>query len=206
MSRKSAKSGKSAMWAKPALVLKTRTARALALAIVFVMGAMFIVVAGREPSPPDVAAVDVPLAKPEPTVGTARTTAPANRAPSARPATSAPAPKPSVVTTVTDTRVASTAAAPAQDPEVITITGCLEQDDDKFRLEDTEGEDAPQSRGWTTGFLKRKNRSVDVIDARNRFKLADHVGERVRATGALVDGDIQLRSLRRIASSCEQEA
>jgi hypothetical protein len=52
----------------------------------------------------------------------------------------------------------------------------------------------------------RSNRSVDVVDTRNRLKLEDHVGERVSATGTLVDGDMQLRSLRRVASSCAKDA
>ena len=206
MPRKAAKSGKSAMWTKPAVLVKTRTARVLALSIVFVTVAMLIGVAGREPAQRDVAALPVqPATSKAAAIATETTGAPnrASSAPSNRPASAL---KPSVVTTVTETRLASTAPVSVQEPEVITIIGCLERDDDKFRLGDTEGENAPQGRSWSTGFLKRKNRSVDVVDARNRFKLADRVGERVRATGVLVDGDIELRSLRRVATSCEKEA
>ena len=89
---------------------------------------------------------------------------------------------------------------------MITITGCLERDDDTFRLNDTEGENVPRSRSWKGGFLTRRNRSVDVVDARNRLRLEDHVGARVSATGTLVDGDMQIRSLRRVSASCADEA
>jgi hypothetical protein len=110
-----------------------------------------------------------------------------------------------VITSVSETaRVApAEAAAPAQDPDAITITGCLELDDETFRLTETEGEDAPRARSWKGGFLRRSNRSVDVVDGPSRLRLADHVGERVIATGTLVDGDMQIRSLRRVAASCD---
>jgi hypothetical protein len=84
--------------------------------------------------------------------------------------------------------------------------GCLEGDEGEFRLTNTAGEDAPRARSWKGGFLRRSNRSVDVVDAVNRLRLADHVGERVSATGTLVDGDMQLRSLRRVASRCDEDA
>src|SRR5262249_232487 len=36
----------------------------------------------------------------------------------------------------------------AQTPERVTITGCLEENHDTFKLKDTEGVDAPRSRNW----------------------------------------------------------
>ena len=132
----------------------------------------------------------------------------ANRATTTPSTASESALKPTVVTSVSETvRVAPLeAASPAVEPDTIAITGCLEGDDESFRLTDTDGEDAPRARSWKAGFLRRSNRSVTVVDALNRLRLADHVGERVRATGTLVEGDMQIRSLRRVAASCDEDA
>jgi hypothetical protein len=35
------------------------------------------------------------------------------------------------------------------------------------------------------------------------LKLTNHVGQRVSVTGTLSDGELQIRSMRRIAASCE---
>lgn len=83
-----------------------------------------------------------------------------------------------------------------------TITGCLERDDETFRLKNTAGADAPKSRSWKSAFLKKGSASLEVIDPANRLKLSNHIGERVSVTGMLVDREIQVRSLRRIAGSC----
>jgi hypothetical protein len=88
----------------------------------------------------------------------------------------------------------------------VTLTGCLEQDNDAFRLKDTTGENAPKSRSWKSGFLKKKAASIEVVDPANRVQLPSHVGERVVVTGMLVDREIQVRSLRRVAASCKQQA
>lgn len=91
---------------------------------------------------------------------------------------------------------------PAQKFAAVTITGCLERDADTFRLKDTAGESAPKARSWKSGFLKKGHSSVEVIDATNRVKLPAHVGQRVSVTGTLVDREMQVRSLQRVASSC----
>jgi hypothetical protein len=88
----------------------------------------------------------------------------------------------------------------------VTLTGCLEQDDDAFRLKDTTGENAPKSRSWKSGFLKKKAASIEVVDAANKVKLPNHVGERVVITGMLVNREMQVRSLQRVAASCKQQA
>lgn len=216
---------KSAMPGKSALLLKTPRTRALAVAVL-VAAAAVIVIARRQPSQPEMPAPEVqptavtaakPTERPRATKAATSTTGRANRAPAAMSTekTTVTAPganmsesvKPSAVAPVSATTGAkSTAAASAQKSTAVTITGCLERDDDKFRLKDTDGEDAPRSRSWKAGFLKRSNRKVDVIDVSNRFKLSDHVGERVSATGTLVDGDMQLRSLSRVATSCKEKA
>jgi hypothetical protein len=84
----------------------------------------------------------------------------------------------------------------------VTITGCLEQDDDIFKLKDTEGTDAPQSRSWKTGFLKKRSATITVVDAAHRWKLEKHIGERISVTGSLVDREMQLKQLSRVTTSC----
>jgi hypothetical protein len=88
-------------------------------------------------------------------------------------------------------------------PAPVTITGCLERDDDTFRLKDTSGADAPRSRTWKSAFLKKGSSPVEVVDASKRLKLTNHVGQRVSVTGTLSDGEMQIRSMRRIAASCK---
>jgi hypothetical protein len=85
-------------------------------------------------------------------------------------------------------------------PDAVMIEGCLEQSGETFRLKNTTGEDAPKSRSWKSGFLKKGSRPVDVVDWNNRLK--SHVGERVSVSGMFVDGEMHVRSLRRVASSC----
>jgi hypothetical protein len=85
---------------------------------------------------------------------------------------------------------------------VITLTGCLERNDDAFRLKDASGEEVPKARSWKSGFLKRKPAAIHIVDASNRAKLTDHVGQRVSVTGQLVDREMTIRSLQPIATSC----
>lgn len=88
----------------------------------------------------------------------------------------------------------------------VTITGCLEQDDETFRLKNTTGDQAPKARSWKSGFLKKNSASIEVVDASNKAQLPSHVGQRVVVTGMLVDREMQVRSLRRVATSCNQTA
>jgi hypothetical protein len=98
----------------------------------------------------------------------------------------------------------SAANAPVSKPAAVTITGCLGRHDETFRLKDTSGVDAPKSRSWRSGFLKKGSASIEVVDAANRLKLTDHVGQRVSVTGVLVDREMKVRSLQRVAASCNQ--
>lgn len=86
--------------------------------------------------------------------------------------------------------------------EPVTITGCLEQSNDAFRLKDTAGEDAPKSRSWKSGFLKKRSSPIDVVDSGRRLKLPAHVGERVSVTGVMMNREMQARSLQRVAAAC----
>ena len=100
-----------------------------------------------------------------------------------------------------ESRLSSTTDAVAT-PQMVTIAGCLAQDGESFRLKDTSGTDAPRSRSWKSGFLKKSPAALEVVDASHRLKLTNHVGERVSVTGTITDGEIQVRSLRRVANSC----
>lgn len=119
----------------------------------------------------------------------------------------------SAVSVMPATRPAEAAAkAPAVEsvsrtvaPETtsVTITGCLERDDTTFRLKDTTGTDAPKSRSWKRGFLKKGMAPIEVVDAANRLNLPNHVGERVSVTGLLLNREMTIRSLQRVAASCD---
>src|SRR5262245_48418924 len=87
---------------------------------------------------------------------------------------------------------------------MVTITGCLESDDQVFKLKDTTGLDAPTSRSWKTGFLKKRSASIEVSDTANGVSLTNHVGQRVALTGTIVDREMNVRSVRRVADSCKQ--
>ena len=129
--------------------------------------------------------------------GPARPTAPP--AP-ARPSSAAAAAVPADSTYTVDVKASAPKAAP------ITITGCLERKDETFRLKDTAGTDAPRSRSWKSGFLKKRNAAVNVVDASNRLKLPSYVGHRVAITGTLVDRDMQVRSVKNVAASCSEKS
>jgi hypothetical protein len=100
----------------------------------------------------------------------------------------------------------SATKAPEPQSEPVTITGCLERADETFRLKDATGVDAPKSRSWKSGFLKKGPASIEIVDAANRLKLPDHVGQRISVTGTLTDRAMQVRSLQRIAASCTNSA
>jgi hypothetical protein len=126
-----------------------------------------------------------------------------------------PAPAAARIATTSGTREpiaasTSTVKTPAQQVAVqqtaVTITGCLEQDDETFRLKNTTGDQAPKARSWKSGFLKKNSASIEVVDASNKVQLPNHVGQRVVVTGMLVDREMQVRSLRRVATSCNQTA
>jgi cytoskeletal protein RodZ len=97
-------------------------------------------------------------------------------------------------TTETSTSTASTAP--------VTIFGCLEHSNDTYRLTDTDGVDAPRARSWKTAFLKKGSASVEIVDPGNRAHLSSQIGHRVGVTGTLSDRQLQVRSIRKISSSC----
>ena len=82
------------------------------------------------------------------------------------------------------------------------ISGCLEFDDGMFRLKDTTGADLPTSRSWKSGFLRKRPPAIEIVDPAQTVGLSTFTGQRVIATGTLVDRRMQVRSLRPIADSC----
>lgn len=97
-------------------------------------------------------------------------------------------------------------AASQQDEESIatTITGCLVmRDDGMFQLKDTDGEHAPKSRSWKSGFIKKGSASIDVFDAGNRLTLASHLNYRVSVSGTLTDRQLRARSMRATSEQCD---
>ena len=86
----------------------------------------------------------------------------------------------------------------------VTITGCLEVsvDQEEFRLTDTEGVDAPRSRSWRTGFLKKRSAPVALVEPPDRLALQTHVGRRVAATGLLTSHDLKVSALRVVGPLC----
>lgn len=105
-------------------------------------------------------------------------------------------------TVLPSAKPAATTAASTVPVKPVSITGCLQRADQGFVLKNTEGANAPKSRSWKSGFLKRSSSSVAVSDSGSAH-LADHVGQRVSVTGPLADREMQVTSLRRVAASCQ---
>jgi hypothetical protein len=110
------------------------------------------------------------------------------------------------ITPVSVEPAASAAPVSANENAAVTITGCLEQDDDTFRLKNASGEGAPKARSWKSGFLRKSSATIAVVDTANRLALSSHVGRRVTLTGTLVEREMQARALQRVAPSCDQNA
>jgi hypothetical protein len=107
---------------------------------------------------------------------------------------------------------ASVAPGPAALPDAvhasathsaITVTGCLERADGRFRLKDTSGDAAPRARSWKSGFLKKGGAAIDIVDPAHQLSLGNQVGRRVSVTGTLTDREMRADSLRRVAASCK---
>lgn len=158
-----------------------------AVLMVFCVMAAAMLLAARESAAPASVATDE--SQPEAIVATAD-----SPRPSARPVANA---RPAA-----GTMTGTAAKSPVEKPSAVTITGCLERGNETFRLTNTDGSDAPKSRSWKSGFLKKGPASIDVVDTARRLRMASHVGERVSVTGLLEDRQMQVRSLRRVAPAC----
>jgi cytoskeletal protein RodZ len=176
-----------------------------------------VVIATREPSQPeDTTVADTQLQeaeekKPSPKKVPAPQ-AQANKTPAEKPPAARAVPVRTLTANPTAAKapaVESKAKAPEANATVaesagVTITGCLERDNDTFRLKDATGADAPKGRSWKSGFLKKGSASIQIVDAANRLKLANHIGRRVSVTGSLLNREMRARSLQRVGTSCDQ--
>ena len=114
--------------------------------------------------------------------------------------TPAPPLEPKKRDTTAPTAPAST--APVEQVASVTITGCLEHDDETFWLKDASGADTPMGRSWKSGFLKRRPSRIELVDAEHALRLTSYVGRRVSATGTLVNREMQTRSLHPLSATC----
>jgi hypothetical protein len=171
-----------------------------------------------EPAPATAARAEAPAAHAA-TAAPVVTRAP-KKAPTVRPAKSrvaasarstAPTPAPAIAKVAVRADAAAIAgqAPPVSienvGPAPVTLTGCLEVsvDRDEFRLSDTDGIDAPKSRSWRTGFLKKRPTPVALVEAPDPRGLQIQVGKRVAATGRLVDRELIVSSVRVVSPSCD---
>lgn len=210
-----------------ALKKSTGFMAAMGLAL-FCVVAVAMVIAARQPSQPaDVAALNFEAqpetAAVEPAVPTEKEKKPvaqaqakkmaaskapaASAAPASTPAADETPARAPVRTPAVESTARETATVPAkvtvQESPDVTITGCLERDADTFRLKDTSGVDAPKSRSWKSGFLRRGSARIEVIDAANRLNLPSHVGQRISVTGMLVDREMHAHSMEFASESCK---
>jgi hypothetical protein len=109
---------------------------------------------------------------------------------------------PKAEASTTHTAVESISNADSQTATSVTITGCVANDEETFWLKDTSGADAPKSRNWKSGFLRKRPAPIALLDASHALKLPNYVGQRVAATGTLVNREMRAHSLQRVASSC----
>jgi len=105
-------------------------------------------------------------------------------------------------TTTHAAAVELTSNAGSQTATSVTITGCVANDEATFWLKDTSGADAPKSRNWKSGFLKKRPAPIALLDATHALKLPNYVGQRVAATGTLVNREMRAHSVQRVAASC----
>lgn len=184
--------------------------QAIIVGVICVLAAVPLITARQSPPPPDATDLDLPS---EPDVEPEQLLIPARRA-TAKPvrpeAASVPTTAPAIEPTSTAFALiespvaapASTAKTDVPDAASTTITGCLELDEQTFRLKDTSGVDAPKSRSWRSGFMRKRSVSIVLLDATGTLNLPEHVGHRVTATGSLTDRELRARSLTRVATTC----
>ena len=88
-------------------------------------------------------------------------------------------------------------------PGTVTVTGCLENSgNNAFRLSDTEGADAPRSRSWRSGFLRKRSTSVELVAPPDPYTLKTEVGHRIAATGQLTSRELRVTSVQVIGARC----
>jgi hypothetical protein len=89
-------------------------------------------------------------------------------------------------------------------PGTATVTGCLETSGNNgFRLTDTQGTEAPRSRSWRSGFLRKRSTSVALVAAPDPYTLKTQVGQRIAATGQLTSRELRVTSVQVIGARCD---
>jgi cell division protein FtsN len=171
---------------------KVRTA-VVAIGIVTLTGAVMLLAARATSETPAPASQQNRAEEPADKTEPVKKIATPKPAPSAVPVKGAP---------VASATAPSAVPARATEDEPVTVTGCLALDNQEYRLTDTEGENAPKSRSWKSGFLKKHGANLEVLDAANSLRLATHLGQRVTVTGVVTDRKMQARSLVVAARSC----
>jgi hypothetical protein len=92
-------------------------------------------------------------------------------------------------------------AAAAASIDTVTISGCLDFDGKSTWLKDTSGVDAPRTRSWRSGFLRKRSPRIALVDGPTSAEAYD--GRLVSVTGVLVDREMRVSSLKPIAGDCE---
>jgi hypothetical protein len=198
--------------------LMTRRGRVVVLGASCIVSATLALVQFRPAPPPHTPISDVDLqltaveqpAPSAPARPAARKSAAVGKtsAPGARPVKTAsptPAPAKSDITTSVSAEAPREAQASIAS-SMVTISGCLEQSDERFRLKDTAGDEVPRGRSWKSGFLRRSASTIDVVDHADRLHLPTYVGQRVSVTGMLVDREMQVRSVSIVSESCQEKS
>jgi hypothetical protein len=111
----------------------------------------------------------------------------------------------SLRTTESEPAPASSPAPPSEQHAAAvpaTLAGCLERQENTFWLKNVSGDDAPKSRSWKSGFLRKKSPTVELVDRGSSNRLAAYVGRRIETTGALADREMQVKTLR-VLGACE---
>jgi hypothetical protein len=187
------------LWSSPAPVNATENAAALAADVASVPAVHV--------EPPAAAPVMSPIVA---------TPAAVNASPA--PAAVAPAPKPALVPTevvkprteIVPLPVVARSSAPVEaQPAVVqaaaidtvTISGCFDYDGKSAWLKDTSGVDAPKSRSWKSGFLKKRSPRIALVDGPTNASAYD--GRRVSVTGVLADREMRVNSISPIEGACE---
>jgi hypothetical protein len=83
----------------------------------------------------------------------------------------------------------------------VTISGCLDHDGTSAWLKDVSGIDAPRSRSWRSGFLKKSSPRIALVDGPASASAYD--GRRVSVKGVLVDREMRVSSMNPIEGDCK---
>ena len=164
------------------------------------VGAVALNVASESPRKPDLA---IAAAADDATAPVPQKPRAKAERPQAPPAPSTDAKKPvASEETQPATAPAPAFSAPVHQVASVTITGCLEHDEETFWLSDASGTNAPTARSWKSGFLKKRPSRIELIDAEHALPLTSYVGHRVSATGTIVNREMRTRSLHALSATC----